>query len=364
MYSFILVGCGWRGEFFLRVAKLLPERFCVLGVVTGNPERQKRVADMGFAYFPTVDEALEEVKTVPDFAVVSVTAKAGSEVVCDLMQRNIAVLSETPAAPDYDALVTLAQQMPKDVKYQMAEEYHLRPDHMARKALIDSGRIGEVCQALISLTNDYHAISLMRRYLNIPGDKVVIRAQEFLVPGMPGHERSGMPQKEEPKSYQQIVATFDFGGKTGLFNYEGGQHRSFIRTQHIQIKGDRGIIDNHLVKYLKDYKTPMESHIVRKSFGEEESVEGAGIWGYVADGEWVYQNPYLFSRMTDDEIAVAQCMERMGNYVRGGKPFYSFAQAAQDTYLSQLLKRAVETGEPVTAEPQLWTGDLQREYQY
>lgn len=361
-HTFILVGCGWRGEFFLRAAKHLPDKFEVLGVVTGNEDRQKRVENMGFRHFPTIDAALSGAGAAPDFVIESVTPTASTKVILELMHKGLPVLSETPAARGYEDLLNFAKEMPKDVKYQMAEEYHLRPDHLARKKIIDSGLIGKASQAAISMTNDYHAISLIRKYLNVPGDNAVIRAHEFNVPGMPGFERSGFPQAETPKDYAQVLATLDFGGKMGIYDFENGQHRSFIRTQHIIIKGDRGIIDNHHIKYLKDYKTPMETYLKRKSFGIEESAEGAGLWGYVANGEWAYQNTYMFSRMTDDEIAVAECMERMGNYVKGGEPFYSFPQAAQDTYLAQLIAKAKDTGEVVKAEPQPWTEDLLKEY--
>ena len=41
--SFGLVGVGWRAEFFLRVARELPHRFNVCGVVARDPSAGARV---------------------------------------------------------------------------------------------------------------------------------------------------------------------------------------------------------------------------------------------------------------------------------------------------------------------------------
>ena len=38
-FRFAVVGSGWRSEFFVRMARLLPERFTCAGVVTREAER-------------------------------------------------------------------------------------------------------------------------------------------------------------------------------------------------------------------------------------------------------------------------------------------------------------------------------------
>lgn len=40
---FGIVGSGWRAEFFARLARALPERLAVVGVVTRSAERAARV---------------------------------------------------------------------------------------------------------------------------------------------------------------------------------------------------------------------------------------------------------------------------------------------------------------------------------
>jgi len=353
----LLIGSGWRAEYFLSVSRIMPEMFDIYAVVTTNKDRAALYKSWGFNCYSTLDDALAVGK--PDYAIVSVAAKVSHKIVIDLIKKGISVLDETPAASSPELLHEMHTAIKNSgAKFQMAEQYHMRPDHSARKFIIDSGVIGTPVQSLISLTNTYHSISLLRFYLGTSGDKAAIKAQRFMVAGMPGHGRNGPPEKDTPTDYAQTLATFDFDGKIGIYDFEDAQHRSYIRTQRILIKGSRGVIDNNSIKYLLDYKTPMESQMLRRNRGEDENCEGTGLKGIIACEKWAYVSPFPDIRLNDDEIAVAECMLRMAKHCSGGPSFYSFAEAAQDTYLSQLMAKAVESGETVHAEIQPWTEQL------
>ena len=59
--------------------------------------------------------------------------------------------------------------------------------------------------------------------------------------------------------------------------------------------------------------------------------------------------------MNDDEIAVADFLLHMKNYVETGTEFYSLREALQDTYLSFMLEQAIETGDTIKTETQSWS---------
>ena len=46
------------------------------------------------------------------------------------------------------------------------------------------------------------------------------------------------------------------------------------------------------------------------------------------------------ARLSDDEIAIATCLERMAHYVETGESFYSLSEASQDHYLSTMIAEA------------------------
>jgi hypothetical protein len=73
--------------------------------------------------------------------------------------------------------------------------------------------------------------------------------------------------------------------------------------------------------------------------------------GITLGDEWVYRNPFVPARLTDDEIAVATCLERMVAYVVGGPAFCSLAEAAWDQELGLRMAEAAESGHPVRVEP-------------
>ncbi len=286
---------------------------------------------------------------------VSVLKTVGADVTLALNKRGIPVLMETPAAADVEQLIKINSEINPSIKVQVAEQYFLQPLHHARLNYIKTNRLGNIYQATISFTQGYHAISLMRKYLGVQFENVRITAKKILVPSIAGPSRNGEPTFENRIAQKQIMGIFEFGEKTGIFNFENDQHRSWIRSQVIQIKGERGEIFNTDIKYLKDYRTPLYANFRRKNMGEDENLEGYGIKGIVSDGEWYYQNPFMNFRLSDDELAIATSLFKMEEYINGGSSFYSLAEASQDLYLTILMEQAADTETIVTSQSQIWS---------
>ena len=99
--KFAMVGAGWRAEFYLRIARALPERFRVEGVVVRNPTKAQALQDRwGVAAYPDVESLLEG--TAPGFVVTCVSWEANPPLVRELVARHVPILSETPPAPDLE----------------------------------------------------------------------------------------------------------------------------------------------------------------------------------------------------------------------------------------------------------------------
>ena len=70
-------------------------------------------------------------------------------------------------------------------------------------------------------------------------------------------------------------------------------------------------------------------------------------------------NPYRGSRLSDEEIAVADLLERTLRWRRGeGDPPYPLAEGCQDQMLSLAIGEAAATGMPVTTGIEAWAGAL------
>lgn len=351
--TFALYGTGWRADFYLRIARALPDRFSVCGIITRSPEKAGQYQrDYGIPCYDSIDALLAAVR--PDFVVVSVNKSVCADVALTLARHGLPVLMETPAAHDLPTLNQLLSDLPADARIQVAEQYPLQPMHAARLSFLKTGKLGAIGHVNLSYTQGYHAIALIRKYLGIGFENAEITATTFPVSVTAGPGRNGDPQTDQIVQKMQTVAVLNFGEKTAIFNFENDQHRSWIRSQTVQIKGDRGELYNARIRYLHDFQTPNETSFLRKNLGEDENLEGVDLKGILGDGQWHYRNPYPGSRLADDEIAVASCMDAMAAYLGGGAPFYPLAEAAQDLYLSLMIEKAAQEGVRITTQTQPW----------
>lgn len=350
---FAIVGGGWRAEFYLRIARALPNRFRIDGMVVRNPEKGQVLAQAwGVPTYGTLDALLQAHQ--PQFAVTSVPWEANPGLVRELAERGLPVLSETPPAPNIERLAQLWSLVKQGARIQVAEQYIYQPLHAARLAFATSGKLGTVSQAQVSAAHGYHGTSLIRLFLGIGYEPARITARRFASPLIAGPGRDGPPSEEHLTSSAQVIAWLDFGDRLGVYDFTGDQYFSWVRGQRLLIRGDRGEINNQEASYLQDFRTPIDVTFRRVSAGANGNLEGYYLKGILAGDEWAYRNPFIPGRLTDDEIAIATCLAGMGAYVEGGPEVYSLAQACQDRYLDLLIAQAAESGQPVQAERQPW----------
>lgn len=350
---FGIVGGGWRSLFFLRIARELPTRFQVEGMVVRSETRGKALeASWRVKTYRTLDELLHA--CVPRFVVVSVPQPVAPEILHTLAEHSIPALVETPPAPDLPGLIALHELTQRGTRIQVAEQYHLQPLHAARLTIAQSGKLGTVTQAQVSVAHEYHGISLLRKFLGSTFEPVTITAHSFTSPLVSGPDRSGPPAHEQIMPSRQVIAYLNFGDKVGVYDFTGDQYFSWIRSSRLLVRGDRGEINNSQIRYLTDFRTPIVFDLIRQDAGEEGNLEGYYHKGILAGSEWVYQNPLVPARLSDDEIAVATCLLKMDEYVEGGSDFYSLAEAAQDQYISLMIERALTSAEAVSTTLQPW----------
>jgi predicted dehydrogenase len=350
---FGIIGGGWRAQFYLRIAQLLPDVFQVGGMLVRNADKGRDIEDTwGISTYRDLDELLR----VADirFAVVSLPWEASPPTIQELARHNMPALAETPPAPDVESLQTLYKLVQQGAKIQVAEQYHLQPLHAARLAIIRSGKLGTISQVQVSAAHGYHGLSLLRRMLGITFENATISARSFTSPLTAGPDRNGPPAHEEITQSTQVIAQLDFGAKLGIYDFTDEQYFSWIRSQRILVRGERGEINNTQVRYLEDARTPITLELTRQNAGEDGNLEGYYHKGILAGNEWVYTNPLAPARLSDDEIAIAHCLSKMGDYLEGGPELYSLAEAAQDHYFNLIIKQALTSSQPITTTTQPW----------
>lgn len=351
---FGIVGSGWRSEFFLRIARELPDRFEVTGLVTRSEATGRRIeGTWQVRPFASVDDLVA--RTSPSFVVVCVPREVAPQAIRHLAELKVPVLTETPPAPDLEALSSLYPLVDRGAVIQVAEQYHLSPLLRSQLRVAASGRLGRISQVLVAQCHDYHGVSILRRALGIGFDDVSITAAIFRSPLVKGPDHDGDPREEVTVTAEQLSARFDFGDRLGVYDFAEQQYFSWIRANRLLVRGDRGEINNAELQYLRNVRTPVSTTFRRVAAGEGGNLEGFFLRGIMVGDEWVFENGFRPARLSDDEIAIAECLVRMSECVEGGPDLYSLADASQDHYLSLLMKEAAITGEAVRSWPQVWS---------
>jgi len=350
---FGLIGGGWRAEFFTRIAQALPERFQIVGV---HMRDAAKAAAFGQRWSIAVCDTLEALADLePEFVVLSVSSAAHLDYARRLQGLGLAVLCETPAAPDLASMIEIWQLVEQGFRLHIAEQYLFQPFHAARIALAQGGRLGKLSFARVATAHGYHGVSLMRHFLGIGFEDCTIRARQFVAPVVQGADRHGPPREEKIVSGTQTLGEFDFGDRLGLFDFTDIQYWSYVRSHRVVIRGERGEIADNEVRYLNDFKTPVVDTLRRRDRGQGGDLDGYWLEAIMLGGETVFENPFWRGRLMDDEIAIATALQKMSSYARGeGDGPYSYAECAQDQYLSLTMLEAARTGETIRTVRQPW----------
>jgi len=354
--TFAIVGSGFRAEAFLRVAQALPARFRVSAVMARRPESRQTIRDRWSV--ETVESIDERRHSRPDFVVVAVNPSVSTDIVLALTDAGHAVLTETPVAPDIASTLALVSAVRAGARIQVAEQYHLEPLISAQLALVRRGVLGDVSEASVSIAHDYHGMSLVRRFLGVEFQNARIMARRFVEGLQDGPSRQGDPVEDRVVEGIRVSAWLEFdGGVHGTYDFHDQQYRSWIRTPSLQVRGSRGELRDETVRHLQDAFTPVTSRLERVEAGTAGNHEGSFLRSYSFEGNAVYDNVFRPARLADDELGIASLLARMSDYAQDGPDVYSVAEAAQDQYLQQEIRRAVESAAPVSTSTQDWARD-------
>lgn len=349
---FGVIGAGWRSEFFIKTAAMLPDVFQVSGVLLRDSLKAKAFSQKWKV--KTFLDLEEFLKARPEFVITAVSSDAAFDYNVELIKRGVATLSETPPGKDEEALKELWRVYKSyNTKFQVAEQYFLQPMWSAVMNIIQSELIGNVIGANISACHGYHGINLIRRILNIPIGNTLITGKRLRGNIISTCGRNGDEKTEKFINSSRDAAILQFeNGKWGIFDFEGEQYFSHIRSRRWTIYGDRGEISDTTVRYLKAINTPVKLNIDRIDTGINSNLEGYHHKCIMLGERKVYENQFAGVSFSDDEIAVAHCIWLMGQYVRGEiESFYSLEEAIHDSYLSLKLNEALEKDIPQSCQP-------------
>ena len=353
--TFGIVGGGWRSDFFQRVARAAPDRLRVAGVVTRSAEKGEAVtAAWGTPTYRTAAELVAAQR--PDFVIASVSWPAMPGVVRELVDLGVPVMAETPPAPDLDGLRSLWSDVGGRGSVSVAEQYMLMPGHAARLAVVRDGVIGTPTSVEVASTHLYHAVSIIRTFLDAGLDDAVVTARAFSAPLLDPLSPSGWDPEAAPQPRATTIATLDLGGgRMGLYDFVDNQWWNPVRARRLVVRGSVGeIVDDTVVRFLEP-TVPVTSHLEYRRTGVDMNLEGNDLVHVSFDGRVVYRNPWVGTRLSEDDIAVASILEAQGAFARDEGPTpYGLAEACQDHALGLAIGESARTGRDVRVTGEPW----------
>jgi predicted dehydrogenase len=335
------------------MAKAAPDRLEVVAVVTETDgEAQRIAARWGVPTMRTIDEALAH---KPEFVISAVNWPAMPVIVRELVAAGAKVLAETPPAPELEGLRSLWHDVGASGRVQVGEQYMRMPGHASRQAVAQAGTIGTVNAVEIASTHLYHAVSLVRGFLGVDMEPVVVNARTFTAPLVDPLSFHGWVEDPKPGPKTTTIATLDFGdGRMGLYNFVDNQWWNPLLARRIVLRGSLGeMVDDTVTRLTPE--GPVTSPIVYRRTGVDMNLEGNEVVHTSFDGRVIYRNPWVGMNLSEDDIAVASHLAAVGLWARdeGPEP-YPLAQGCQDHAVGLAIEQSARTGADVKVEGEVW----------
>jgi predicted dehydrogenase len=339
--TYLIVGSGWRAEFYGRIAAAYPGFFRAVYYCRSEEKAALMRARTG-AYAFTSKEACLTMN--PDFVVTAVDKAHSADVTIEWARRGFAVACETPAAPTFEGLKALWDSqgrfsenpepspenpgiVPASPKITCMEQYHRYPVLMAGLAAIDSGAIGEPYSAYLSAAHDYHGFSLIKKMLKTEGEGYTVRGQKIKSPVIMTDSRNSALYDGSLKTADRDILhiTFD-SGKTAVYDFSGTQYHSFIRSRSLIVRGSRGEWNGRTILGLNPENEPTRISLMPDIPARYRCLDNTAL----RDLRKVWQNE-LTLETAQDEFAIASMLLDMREFIAGGPSPYPLLSALEDS---------------------------------
>ncbi len=361
-----IIGTSHRSfAFYGRLLQQLPNVELVAVWGRSNDSARRVGEGLGVPWYTDLERLKRE--TSPQIGVVSVAYHANGEAGLMAVENGLHVLLETPIAhklSEADAIIAAARE--RNVKIEIAEQFHRRPLEQIKLALLASGLFGRVHTSFNDFAgHGYHGISVMRSYLGFAAKPVRVMGTVRDYPL--GAYFSRLAVNYEPRNETQEHGIVEFeDGRVGIFHWTSVGYDSPIRwwrsSRFLAEKG-MGItvgvgleVQERLALLAPGSEAPRFITLERRF----ERVDGGALEAMIAhtgDPEqpmirWV--NPFLLPdqrtpQWHDDEIGVAGCIMSLVNAVRHNtEPTYGALQGRLDQELTIALRQSSAQGQPVT----------------
>lgn len=351
MLSYVIVGSGYRSEYYGRVAKTYPELFKAIFLCRSEEKVRLVTEHTGIEATTEIDTALS---IKPDFVVVAVDREHVADVAEEWIRRGFPIVVETPAGSSLEKLERLWElQETNGARIVCCEQYHRQPLLANGLSEISSGILGNPSTGYLSLVHDYHAASLLRRMLMVNGEKYVLHGERKTMPVVETDSRYGASYDGHLQQEVRDIVHIDYGsGKSAVYDFASVEYRSYIRSRHLTVRCDRGEWSDRMLYYLDERNVPQRKLLMADIPEKYRILDTQSL----RDIRRTWQ-PELQLDTLQDEYAIATILFDMQEYLAGGESPYPLKEALDDALFWILIQDAVNNPwKEITVPRTSWNG--------
>ena len=348
MLRYLIIGSGYRSEYFGRVSKIWPAFFQALFLCRSEEKKALILQHTGVEATISLNEALA---FMPDFVVVAVDRSHLADVAIEWVLRGFPVVTETPVADTPEKMQQLWDLFKQGAKIVCCEQYHRFPILSAGLEAVSAGLIGPPSSLYLSLLHDYHGASLIRLALGImPGEEYSIRGLQHRNLVTETDSRYGAILDGRTKEMDRDIAMISFAsGKTAVYDFCSVQYRSYIRSRHLTLRGACGEWSDNLILYLDDQYQPRRKYLLPELPDSYRVLDTQALRDRRRN--WQFE---LAPDTVQDEFAIASILLDMEKYISGGPSPYPLVDALEDALFWLRLNEAVRSGNEIQVQKRPW----------
>lgn len=339
---FAIIGSGWRASFYIRIAKYYSEKYELVGVLCRSKEKAKLISSE--YNVPAVTDENRIRSEEPAFIVVCVNKTSIAEVSAYWRRLGYTVLCETPAGLKVEDLLEIYSTRLEGGRLIVAEQYCYYPTYRKIIETANSGKIGAVISAYVSLAHEYHGASLIRAMLNEDvSSKMRIRSRSYDFPVTKTKDRYHAYHDGEIIIQKRVLVNIEFeDGKIAEYDFDSQQYRSPIRSNAVRITGTRGEIAGEKLYYLDEDNNPVKEIL----FADLQDAIKATQEGM----------------LSEDEIAIEYLLECTYRVSQGEEKWLKWQDinlrnALQDAYTMLIMQETNDVWKDVELMPWQITAD-------
>lgn len=333
MLSFVIVGSGYRSQYYARVARTYPDLFRAVYLCRSQEKASLMHTQTGLEAFWHADD----IPFRPDFAVIAVDLANIAKVTEEWLDRGIPVVAETPVGDTPEELIRLWNRHLQGDRIVCCEQYHRQPLLAAGLDLVRQGLIGAPASMYISLLHDYHAMSLIRRaLLDGKSEPFVLHGTCFSSDYVDTDSRNSAFWDGRTNTGMRSTVHIAFrSGKQAIYDFCPVQYRSYIRSRHLCIRGTRGEWSDCQILYLDQQNEPKRLSLTPVLPERYRCLDTQAL----RDRRRTF-TAELAPDTIQDEFAIASILFDMEDYLAGGPSPYPLEEALEDAYFTLLSRQA------------------------